>query len=264
MPYTVSVALEDFAGAFATTPSMTASIFSPPPPSGSAVTPIATATNTSSNLLLPFTSAAVPPTVASALLVGETVIFRGDLFRSGVLSAYPSPPTGTLTLITPPPPSSVTLLTSDLAALVGGFAGTTFVFPNDVRIGAAALTGGLLIPLTAAIATVTLTPAAGTLTLVVTGTLRVRQGFLLVVTHAFTLTMMLTAAPSADPTDVSRVVSIGVTATTLTATGVPGFLTAAVAPSMGSYLAPQIESLVNGQINQKAQGALAATNPPVG
>src|SRR5262249_20424510 len=153
-----------------------------------------------------------PPTGSSALLVRETAI-GGDLFRSGVLGAYPTPPTGTLTLITPPG-GAVGVPTSALAATAAGLAPAMFPVPGGVQFLAGLLTGGMIFPRALTVAAFPLTPGPGTITLTVPGIMPARQGIFFVIAHAFPLTVTLTAAPSADPTDPSRVVAVTMTAST--------------------------------------------------
>jgi len=262
VPYTVNVVLFDVAGTFSTAlPTMRGSIFSPPPPSGSAATPIDTATNAPGTMSLPFMSSAVPPAGSSALLVRQTAttpIGPGDLFRSGVLGAYPTPPTGTLTLYTPPG-GAVGLSAGALATAAAGLAPAVFPVPGGVQFLAGLLTGGMSIPLALTVAAVTLTTGAGTITLTITGTMTARQGIFFLIISGFTLTVTLTAAPSADPTDPSRVVAITPTASTLVAGGIPGFVTSTVAPAIGGFIASMLESRVNGMIMAAAPGALAGS-----
>jgi len=235
---------------------MLGSIFSPPPASGSTATPIDTATNATGSLMLPFTSVGVPPTGVSAMLIRETAI-PGDLFRSGPLGAYPTPPTGTLTLITPPAAVMIPTATLNTAAAAG--LPVTFGVPGDAQALTAIATAGLIIPLSLTIATITLTTAAVAprITVTITGTMVAQQGYFWTITHAFTLVVGLTAVPSADPGNPSRVLSITMASSTLTATGIPGFVSAIAAPGIGSAIASFLESAVNGTIMSSVPGALA-------
>src|SRR2546430_1000892 len=252
MPYTVVVSLLDLAAAFSTAlPTMAGAIFSPPSP-----TPIDTATNAPGSTTLPFTSPCVPPSGVSAMLILETAI-PGDLFRSGPLGAYPTPPTGTLTLITPPAP--VTIATATLNTAAAASLPVTFAAPTDAAVLTGIATLGLIIPISLTVATVTLTTAATAprISITITGTMVARQGYFWLITHAFTLVVGLNAAPSGDPANPSRVLSITMASSTLTATGIPNFVSAIAAPSIGSTIASFLESAVNGLIMSSAPGALA-------
>ena len=136
--------------------------------------------------------------------------------------------------------------------------------PLGLQLAAGALTAGAIIPLSLTVAAVTLVPGAGTLALTVTGTLVVQQAYFFTITHAFALTVTLAVTPSGDPTNASRVVAVMVApppaaAPTLTATGIPGFVTAPLAPAIAVIVSSLVETRVNAIIMGTAPGALAGS-----
>jgi hypothetical protein len=118
--------------------------------------------------------------------------------------------------------------------------------PTDVALAVAALTAGLIIPMTVTFTGVTYAVGPpGTIT--VTGTL-IAQQFIFTVSHAMALTLTLAAAPSHDASDKSRIVSLAGSTITFKATGVPDFVTGGLAAFATGILVSKVESLFNSLI----------------
>jgi len=244
MPYTVNVALFDFAGFFSSAlPTMTGTIFS-----GYS---ISTATSAAGTMTLAFTSAAVPPTDDSAMLIRETTI-PGDLFRSGTIGAYPSSP-ATVTIITAP---IATIPAASLNTAAARKIPATMTIPLGAQILAGFVSGGMVIPLTLTIASVSITTSPP-ITLTATGTFVARQGIFFLITHAFTLTVTFAAGPSSDAWEASRVLSVTAATATMTATGMPGIGTSTIAPYIGDAIASALETAVNDSIVDLVPNELA-------
>jgi hypothetical protein len=248
MSFVLKFTLLDIGGFFTTLPSLSGSIFAPP---GGPLIAAAVST-TPTPLTLTFASSAVPPAGPSALLVTELAT-GGDFLRSGVVAALPASPANG-TVITVP---SVPIAAATIAATAAGFVTPPTAIPQDVVIGVALATGGLFIPMTAAITAVTVTLGSGSFVLAVTGTLTIRQ-FGFPIAHTFTLTTTLVPAPSGDPANASRVLRMTPTASTLGATGIPAIIPSLLAPSVASAVASLVESGVNGLIRSTATGTLAS------
>jgi hypothetical protein len=262
MAYTIVVTLIDFAGFFtAGTPTMAGSIFSPPPASGSAAAPLAKATSVPPATTIAFTSSAVPPAGPSSVLVTATAPpsnpVLGDLFRSGGLGSLPPSPAPLIVFTVPVQIVSAATLSGMVASSVG--APFTTTIPTGVAAAVAALSGGILIPLTLTIASVTLTLAPGTITIAVAGTLVVRQFLFVKVSHVFAFTATLALTPSSDSSNAPRIFAVTPAASTFGATGIPGFVTGPVAPFLASSVASTVESGLNGAIPPVVASSLASS-----
>jgi hypothetical protein len=249
MPFSLHLSLFDIAGVFgAGLPTLTGSIFAPPPPSGSPTAPLDSATSAApSQLTLNFASPAVPPAGVSALLVQDPAS-SGDIFRSGPLGALPASPAN-LTVITTP---SVSISAADLASSVAGFAPTSFMIPTEAAVLVGILTAGMFIPLSGSILTAALSITAPGLTLTVTGTFVAQQFYFATITHTFRLSFTMTPAPSGDPTDRQRILSLTPSGASLASTGVAGFVTAALAPVIAGIATSQAEGAINDKIKSTA------------
>lgn len=253
MPYTINFLAIDLGGYYsAGLPILTGSIISPRLVGGSGA-PFDTATsNTTTPSTLTFSSNAVPPTSACAVLVNDTSTSPvGDWIRSGVLSALPpSPATPSIITIQPVPISPAMVA----AATAGAVLPPTIV-PGWVRWLCGAVSAGAYIPLVAFLPPPTVTLGTGSITVTVTGRLSVRTFYFSVTTSTFTLSTTLTPAPSGDPEVPSRILSMTVTG--------PSRLSAMSAfPGLGLFLssvvASQVESLVNATILARGQAAASA------
>lgn len=244
MPYTLNFSLLDLAGYYSGgLPVLTGTILSPTLVGGSGAA-FDTATSKAPTLLtLNFTSSAVPPTAACAVLVNDTSVTTpfGDWLRSGVLTALPaSPATATVITISP-----VLISQGTVTSAASGASVPPTMVPGWIRWAAGIATGGLYIPLVVTMPAPTVTLGAGSITATVAVSLASRVGYFSVSTSTVTLTTTITPAPSADAAVPSRVLSMTAGApTTLSGSGfIPG-----LAGFLASLLASQFETLINGTI----------------
>jgi hypothetical protein len=244
MPYVLTITLFDLAGYFsAGLPSLTGSIFAP--------ALVDTTTSTTPSLLtLSFTSAAVPPAGDLAMLVTE-VMSGGDFLRSDTIAALPPSP-GMATAYTVPP---ALIPAASVTGAAAGFAIPPTALPGVIRIASGILSLGLAIPLVVALSSVTTTLGTGSITVTATGALAVREFFFFVVTYPFSFTATFELAPSADPTNAGRVLSV--TSTTSSVGGIAAAISTALAPLLALFVRATMESSINGLILSTAPSVLA-------
>jgi hypothetical protein len=252
MPYTLNISpLLDLAGFYsAGFPPLTGSIFAPPPPSGSAATPLDTASST--GLSLGFTSTAVPPTGASALLVTDGGT-GGDFLRSGAVNALPASPVAATAITVP----SVLIPAATITARAAGIFVPATAVPTGIRIVSGFLTGGTFIPLVVALGPATATLGAGAITFAVTGVVTARVFYFSVSAITITATTTVTIVPSADPSNPARILRVTLTPITLTGIGAPVGLV--LGPLVASLLSVVIESMLNSLILSTASSTLSGS-----
>jgi len=250
MPYTLNLSYFDLASVFsAGLPSVTGSIFAPPPPSGTAATPLATTTSAAATpATLSFTSAAVPPAGSSSVLVTDPSV-GGDILRSGIAAALPVPGTGTV--ITVP---TISLTAAFVAGRVAAAVpvGVTAI-PTWVSILSGVLSLGTLIPTAIVVLPPIVTLGAGSITATVTGTV-VARTFFFTTTMTFGLTVTFTPLPSGDPTAREHVIRVVPGAATITGVGPIG---AAISPLVASVAAKMVEDAINSLIATMAASTVS-------
>jgi hypothetical protein len=252
MPFTLNISpLLDVGGFYsAGFPPLTGSIFSPPPPSGSSATPLATAT--SAGLSLVFSSAAVPPAGSSAVLVTDGGT-GGDFLRSGAVGALPASPAAATAITVP----TVSIPAATITARAAGIFVPATAVPTGIRILSGVLTGGTFIPLVVALGPATATLAPGSITVALTGVLTARVFFFSVSAIAITATTTVTLAPSADATNPARI--LRVTLSPITFSGIGAAVGLVLGPFLASLLSGVLESMLNGLILSTASSAVSGT-----
>jgi len=261
MPYTVNLLPIDIAGFIGLGPSL-GGTFSTITPTPAVATAVATAAATTT-LTFP-TATPPPPGVATVHVTNSTP--TGDLFRSGLLTSVPPSP-GTVTAISFP--TSLTSLSATALAARVATVGRIPITPPGWVVGlVSAATAGTYIPLGGAITGIvpTLNTPAGTVTFTVTGFFTFRTYYFFTDTVGFTGTLTTTPAPSGDPTQPGRILSLTGTTTTLTTTttgpsptlAVLGWFLSLMAPAVGGIVQPQLENAVNQAIDSLVAPGLAS------
>jgi len=259
MPYIVDLFPIDVGGFIGIGPALNGTVANVSPTSA---TDTATATTTAP-FRLSFATAMPPPPGVATIHVANSGP-PGDIFRSGLLTAFPAAP-GTVPAISVPT-SLTTILAPALAARLAGVGGILLTPPGWVVALMAALSLGTFIPLTGAIGTVvpTLITPPASLTLTVTGFFVFRVGYFFTDTITFTGTLVTTPAPSGDVTQPSRILSVPCATSLSVATTGPsptlalaGLFLSIVAPAVGGMAQSAIETLINDTINGLVAPGLA-------
>jgi hypothetical protein len=261
MPYIVNLLPIDAAGFIGLGPSL-GGTFTAVAPAPAVAT--ATATAAASTTLSFPTATPPPPGVATVHVTNSSP--TGDLFRSGLLTSIPPSP-GTLTALSFPT-SLTSLSAAALASRVAAMGRIAITPPGWVVALVSAASAGTYIPLGGAVTGIvpTLNTPPGTVTFTVTGFFTFRTYYFFTDTVGFTGTLTTTPAPSGDPTQPGRILSLSGTTTTLatTTTGpsptlaVLGWFLSLVAPAVGGIVQPQLESAVNQAIDSLVAPGLAS------
>jgi hypothetical protein len=253
MAYSVRMSIFDFG-----------SFFSPPPPtiigrfSPASGPPIETtaATTTPAGLTIGFTSTGTPPTGPSTLLVTDAGT-SGDVFRSGVVSAWPAGP-ATLTVVSVPVTSPTTgaplttFSTARIATMVAPLAGRRVPLPAWVIIVTSILTAGTFIPTGMTISSVAVaTSAPNLITVTITGTFAFTKFYFFALTSIFTATVTLAVAPSGDAGNRARIFAVSVASSVLN----PGFITPGISLTLWMF-APLVAQIAAGAIDGAINGAI--------
>jgi hypothetical protein len=253
MPWTLHLSpLIDLGGFFSATRTFSGSIFAPPVATGTTATPVDTATSAPATFLtLTFSSSAVPPAGPSAVLVTDTA--GGDVLRSGSVAALPSSPASAAVFT---PPSAITFTSTALAGMIPVVSLPPTTVPAGISAACALVSGGTFIPLTAGVPPFAVTFGAGSITATAGGTIvaRVFYGFVRPITITIAATFAIT--PSGDPTNMSRVLAVTSTASSIT--GVPRVVSSLLAPFLASVAASTVEAMLNGLIASMAPGAVTS------
>lgn len=252
MAYTIQIRPTDFGGTMPGAPAISGRLANYP---GSTIETV-TAASASFGPDLAFTSPGTPPAGNGTIYIGNSRN-SGDLCRSGIISSWPSSP-ATCEIITIPP-SLTTFTSARLGTMTRKMSGTSIPIPLWATLLAGASTGFMLSPTSIAIGGISVTPSPPNLVVVtVVGTLAFRQLFFQTATP-FTANVALTAAPSGDVVDRSRIFSIGVLSSSLD----PGVITPGInlvlsilAPIVAQFASGEIEKLVNSEIDKEARKAV--------
>jgi hypothetical protein len=155
-------------------------------------------------------SAAASGVFPGSVVLSDAAAPTGQLFRSGEIALPPSP--GQLTVITAVGEISPT----DLAAFGSSLSGSQLSTP--VADWAKVLLGLFTFgpPESVTITSATITPGAGSLSVVVTGSVTYQLLFFIPFTQTFTISTTVAITPSGDAERTDRIVSVVPTATTLT------------------------------------------------
>lgn len=255
------------------------SFFSPFPPtivgrfstaSGAMIETVAGTTGPA-GLTLGFASAATPPTGPSTLLVTD-IGAPGDVFRSGVLTAWPPSP-ATLTVVSVPVTTAAgapltTFSAARIASLVAPLAGRPIPLPLWVIGTTTTLTGGAFIPTGMRIDGISVTTSAPNLiTVTITGTFAFTKLYFFPATSIFTATVTLAVAPSGDAANKARIFAISVVGSALD----PGFITPGISlalwmftPLVAQIASSAIDGALNGEIMAMIGTSLGGSASPVG
>lgn len=214
-------------------------------------------------LTVNFASAATPPTGSATLLVSD-ISGPGDVFRSGVMTAWPPSPATLMVLPIPPvttpgmpvpPPTGSPLTrfnTAQIAALVAPLAGRPVPIPVWIIGMATTLTGGTFIPTTMTIGGVTIKTAAPNLiTATITGTLFFTKFFFFAVSSGFTAEVTLAVTPSGDAVNKARVFAFSVAGSSFN----PGFISPGISLTLWMF-APLLVKIFEGEIDKALNGAI--------
>ncbi len=237
--------------------------FSPPPPSvvgrfsaaSGAMIETAMGATGPGGLTLSFASAATPPTGSSTLLVSD-VSGPGDVFRSGVLTAWPPSP-ATLTVVSVPVMTTAGVpLTrfsaARIAALVAPLVGTPVPIPGWIIATMGTLTAGTFIPTGLTIGGITVTTSAPNLiTATITGTFAFTKLYFFPSTSIFTATVTLAVAPSGDAANKAHIFAISVVGSSFD----PGFITPSISLALWMF-APLVAQVASGAIDGALNGAI--------
>lgn len=252
MPYTLTFSLIDGGDYYtAGLPTLTGTITNPRLTGGNGAAFDATISAPPAFLTLAFTSPAVPPATACAVLTTDNTRSGGDWLRSGVLTALPASP-ATATIYTFP---TVPITAATVAAAAAAAAIKPTIVPGWLRWVVGILTAGLYIPLVYVLPAPTVTLGAGTITATVAGFLAVRVFYFGVITTGIGITVTMTPAPSHDAEVPSRVLSTNITASSFASSL---SVLAGLGTALATEVASTIESTVNSTIISLGHAAAAA------
>jgi hypothetical protein len=217
----------------------------------------------SGGLTVNFASASTPPSGQATLLVSD-ISGPGDVFRSGVMTAWPPSPATLMVLPIPPvttpgmpvpPPTGSPLTrfnTAQIAALVASLAGRPVPIPVWIIGMATTLTGGTFIPTAMTIGGVTIKTAAPNLiTATITGTLFFTKFFFFAVSSGFTAEVTLAVTPSGDAVNKARVFAFSVAGSSFN----PGFISPGISLTLWMF-APLLVKIFEGEIDKALNGAI--------
>lgn len=235
-------------------------IWVPSPPVGSPGTPTYSGTVTVASgkpPMLTFPALSGPPPTVSAMLISQPP--SGDLYRLAV-----APPQDNPAHLSGDCKTGSALTQADLDSQTANAGAQTSDLPLGLQYLYGVLTLGLYIPRSVTISSASLTlpqaPAAGFLTLTLTGTVTVHQWWSNS-DKPFTLTASVALVPSGDPVDTFRILAATPSNVSMSITG--GFI---VVPALQSAMTGQattyLEQNFNLAIPQKVAQALAKLDPP--
>ena len=150
-------------------------------------------------------------TFPASVVLSDTGAPTGQIFRSGVVTLPPSP--GQLTLYTAVGAIPAAAVTAFGASLSGTRLPTPVEDWLKVVLGVFL---GFGAPESVTITSATITPGAGSLSIVVTGSATYRLFFFVPFTQTFTISTTVTIAPSGDASRTGRIVSVAPAGTSLT------------------------------------------------
>ena len=274
MAYSITIVTLPFGTFFPPAPTSVIGRFSAA--NGTMIETVMGSTASGGKLTVNFVSAATPPTGQATLLVSD-ISGPGDVFRSGVMTAWPPSPATLMVLPIPPvttpgmsvpPPTGSPLTkfnTAQIAALVAPLAGRPVPIPLWIIGMSTTLTGGTFIPTAMTIGGVTIKTAAPNLiTATITGTLFFTKFFFFAVSSGFTAEVTLAVTPSGDAVNTARVFAFSVAGSSFN----PGFISPGIsltlwmfAPLFVKILESEIDKALNGAIMAMVDSAVAKFSP---
>jgi hypothetical protein len=193
----------------------------------------------------------------ASVLLSDAGAATGQLFRSGEITLPASP--AQLTLY-----SAVGGISpAELATFGASLSGTQL--PTPVPDWQKLLLGLFLTfgaPETVTVTSASVTPAAGSLSISISGSVTYRLLFFIPFTQSFTIRTSVAITPSGDGVRTDRVVSVVPTGTTLTLMGTPAAIPIPFSMLNGT-LTNTLEPLVNRAIVNAVDAILRARNPPM-
>jgi hypothetical protein len=264
MAYTVNVFPIDPGGFIGLGPALNGTFVNVLPATGTDVA-VASAAATFTLTFMTATPPPPPPPMWVVALHITNTGPTGDLFRSGYLGTLPTSP-GTLTLLSFP--TGITRIpATTIAARAAALAPIILVPPGWVAWLMGALSLGTYIPIRGAILTITaaVNTPPGSMTFTVTGFFTFQTYYFFTDTIGFTGTLVATPTPSGDVVQTPRILAVPATTSLATTTTGPsptlaltGLFLSLVAPAVAAVVQPQLEMLINGEIDKLVAPGLAS------